>query len=485
MEIAFGLRDILQISPLIVLFLFSLMPILIKVSRGNKEQMPIATLTMGVSGIVIALVLLVVFSVSGVPTFFNALVFDGLSKWVGVVILLASLGALMVAYENPATSGKQFSEFTFLLLNSCVGMLVMVAALDLLVLFIGLEMMSLPLYLLIAMSHEEKLAKESAFKYFVLGSFASAIFLYGVAFIFGSAGSTYLFDVAGSVSSLMTTSRIFVLGLTLVFLGFCFKVSIAPFHAWTPDVYQGAPTPILSFMATAVKAASFAAFLRVAMLKGMMSSENLLDIMQWLAVITMIVGNVAAILQDNLKRMLAYSSIAHSGYLLVGLITAGISGDSAFGSTSLVFYLLGYSIMTFGAIAIVALFEKNENTVLHVDDMAGFAKQRPFMAFAFTVFLLSLAGIPPTIGFFGKFYIFTAAVGEGLLFLALWGMLNSVVSAYYYLRPIVVMYMKDSNLSSQNKQLNATKLAIIFSVILVLTLGVFSDFLFKAVEASL
>ncbi len=332
MKLEIGLSDLLLVLPLITLFLSSLMPITFKVLRGNKEQPPLATLCQGLAGLILSAGLLVIFSGDGQTAFYKALIFDGLNMWIGVAALGITAAALVLSYENMATKGEQFSEHVFLMMNCALGMLVLVSALDLIMVFIGLETMSLALYLLIAMSHEGKLSKEAAFKYFVLGSFASAFFLYGVSFIFGTVGSTYLPDLIEATPQLIATSRLFLFGLTLVILGFCFKVSIFPFHAWTPDVYQGAPTPISALMSTAVKAISFAAFLRIVTTNGLENSENLLDILQWLAVFTMIAGNVAALLQDNFKRMLAYSSVAHSGYLLVGIITTGYSATSAFGA---------------------------------------------------------------------------------------------------------------------------------------------------------
>jgi len=351
--------------------------------------------------------------------------------------------------------------------------------------FIGLEMMSLSLYLMIGMSHEEKLAKEAALKYFVLGGFASAIFLYGVAFIFGSAGSTNILDFIETAKGLVVNNRLFLFGITFVIIGFCFKVSIAPFHAWTPDVYQGAPTPLTGFMATAVKTVSFAAFLRIIATRSLEGSQNLFDVLQWLAVITMIVGNTAAIMQNNLKRMLAYSSVAHSGYILVGLITAGVSEVGSFGASGVIFYLISYSLMTLGAFAIVSMMENSEDSIINVDDLAGLAKRRPVLALCFTIFLLSLAGIPPTVGFFGKFYLFNAAVGEGLLWLTIWGVLNSVIAVYYYLRPIVVMYMKEGDAEIANHGLNATTVTVLVSAICIVLLGLISGPIFTAVEKSL
>ncbi len=485
MNFNIGIGDILLISPMIALFLASIIPITVKVLKGNVEQSPTATLIQGLGGIFAAIILHLIVTGSGKTAFAEALVLDGITRWMGLIALLSAAGALLLMYDNAATTGEQFSELMFLALSSTIGMLILVSAQDLLMIFIGLETMSLALYLMIAMSHEQKLSKEAAIKYFILGSFASAIFLYGVAFIFGSVGSTYLPAVVEKTAELITASRTFVFGITLMVMGFCFKVSIVPFHAWTPDVYQGAPTPHSSFMATAVKAVSFAAFLRLVLTNALVGSENLLDILQWLAVITMIVGNVAAILQNNFKRMLAYSSISHSGYLLVGLITAGVSDDKSFGASGIVFYLAAYSLMTLGAFAVVTLMERNENSIIQIDDLAGYARKRPAMALCLTIFLLSLAGIPPTVGFFGKFYVFTAAIGEGLIWLAIWGVLNSVISVYYYLRPIVVMYMKEGDALEAPVSMNATRTAIIISAILVVFLGLVSGPIFDIFERAL
>lgn len=480
-----GLSDILLVSPMIALFLASLIPITIKVLRGNREQHPLATLTQALMGIIVAVGLLVVFGGAGKTAFNNGLIFDGVTQWMGIIALGASAAAMVMMYESPATTGKQFSELIFLAMSSAVGMLILVSAVDLLMVFIGLEMMSLALYLMIGMSHEAKLSKEAALKYFVLGSFASAIFLYGVAFIFGSTGGTNILAFMDNAAELISTSNLFLFGISFVILGFCFKVSIAPFHAWTPDVYQGAPTPHTAFMATAVKTVSFAAFLRVIATKSLVGSDQLFDILQWLAVITMIVGNTAAILQNNFKRMIAYSSVAHSGYLLVGVITAGVSETGAFGASGVIFYLLSYALMTLGAFAIACMLEKSDSSIVNVDDLAGFAKQRPVLALCLTIFLLSLAGIPPTLGFFGKFYLFNAAIGEGLIWLAVWGMINSVIGVYYYLRPIVVMYMKEGEAEIAGHSLNATTVTAIVMALAIVVMGFVSGPIFAAVERSL
>lgn len=485
MNFTVTMGDLLLISPMIALFLASLLPLTIKVLKGNQEQKPIATLTQALLGILAAAGLLMSFGGDGVTAFNDVLVFDGVTLWTGLIALGSGAGALILMYENPATRGVQFSELVFLTLSSILGMMILISALDLLMIFIGLEMMSLSLYVMIGMSHEQRLSKESAFKYFVLGSFASAIFLFGISFIFGTSGHTNILQLLENTVQLVQSNRLFLFGIVLVIVGFCFKVSIAPFHAWTPDVYQGAPTPHTAFMATAVKVVSFAAFLRIVATRPLVASDSLFDILQWLAVITMLVGNTAAILQNNLKRMLAYSSIAHSGYILVGLLTAGVSNNGSFAASSVIFYLFSYSIMTIGSFALVSMMEKTEDHTLEVDDLSGFAKKSPALALCFAIFMFSLAGLPPSLGFFSKFYLFNAAVGEGLIWLAVWGVINSVISVYYYLRPIVVMYMKPGEADVSHAGHFATAITIIVAAALTIFLGLVSGPLLSWVEKSL
>lgn len=490
MEINFEWIDVLLVSPALALVLASLIPITIKVFRNNQEQNPFATVMYGLMGITAASLLCLGTSGISKTAFSDALVFDGLSTWVSLIVLGVTFFALIYAKENLATATHQFSEFTFLLLNSAAGMLILAWSNDLVMTFIGIELMSLCLYLIIALSRESTLSKEAAFKYFVLGSFASAVFLYGVAFIYGTVGSTYIPDIAQIAPDLFTTNRLFLVGMVLVLLGLCFKVSVFPFHAWAPDVYQGAPTPVTAFMATGVKAVSFAVLLRVVMTDTLLSerAELLTNALQWLAAATILVGNIAAILQNNVKRMLAYSSIAHSGYVMIGLIAAGIGGEAQSGATSLVYYVFAYSVMTIGAFGAISLLEKNENSILLMDDLKGLASRNPWVALSLTVLLVSLSGLPPTIGFFGKFFIFSAALNQGLVWLAVWGVIGSAIGAYYYLRPIVMMYMHSNEsaapaLADSNRQL--TQVAVVGSALLVVVIGLATEPFYRFVSQSI
>ena len=483
-----SLKDILAVLPMLALFAIATIPLLLKVFLGNREQNPFVTLVYNFIGLIVAAGLTA--ALFGASTggksfvFSKALVLDGITVWMSYVVYLITAVALMLSYDHVATRGKQFTEFCFLMVSSAIGMLILIMSNDLIVTFIGIETMSLCLYILVAMSKEEILSKEAAFKYFILGSFASAIFLYGVALLYGTAGATDFTTIAAVTTKLVTTNRIFLAGLGLVVLGFGFKVSLFPLHAWTPDVYQGAPTPVTSFMATAVKAATFVGFLRLFTSESLSDAPHLLTVLTWMAVLTMTLGNVAAVMQNNFKRVLAYSSIAHSGYAMVGLIAAGFGANYDGAATSLLFYLFSYSLMTLGSFALVALFEQRANHALEVADLKGLARRYPWLALSLTILMLSLAGIPPTLGFFGKFYVFSAAIEQDMYWLVFWGVLNSVISVYYYLRPVVMMYMTEDESGEVLSAHIMTRAVVICAALAIVVLGIFSSPVFKIVQKS-
>lgn len=478
------LQDLVIVAPMAALFLVSLIPLMIKVFRGNTEPNPVATLMYNFIGLVAAAGITASLAGARKTGFHDAIVLDGISTWTSYLVFFVTAVGLMLAYDNVATRGRQFTEFCFLTVSSAIGMLILIMSNDLIVTFIGIETMSLCLYILIAMSKEQVLSKEAAFKYFVLGSFASAIFLYGVSLVYGTAGSTFFPQIAEATKTMLTTNPVFVIGMGLLVIGFAFKVSIFPMHSWAPDVYQGAPTPVTAFMATAVKAASFVAFLRLFNSQGYALSPAMLTAVSWLAVLTMVIGNAAAILQDNFKRVLAYSSVAHSGYAMVGLIAAGFGTQYQYAASSLLFYLLSYSIMTLGAFALIALFEKSENTSLSVKDLRGLAAKHPALALSLTVLMLSLAGIPPTLGFFAKFYVFSAAIEQDMYWLAFWGVLSSVISVYYYLRPVVMMYMSGDEPVEMMRTHLLTRATVLVAAVLIVVMGVLSSPLLKSVQRS-
>ncbi|OFZ19335.1 MAG: NADH-quinone oxidoreductase subunit N [Bdellovibrionales bacterium RBG_16_40_8] len=486
--IDFSIKDLICASPAIFLFLGSLLPLSLKTIRGNRELNSMVSLMLALFGIVCALAAAGLFYEQQKTQFYafsGALVFDGVSVFSSMAISIITAVAAIMSREYKAIGREQYSEFLFLLLNCAAGMMILSWANDLIITFIGIEIMSLCLYLIIALSHEERLSKEAAFKYFVLGGFASAFFLYGVALIYGISGTTYINAFMVVAEKLMSEGYLFIFGIAMVAIGFCFKIAVVPFHAWAPDVYEGAPTPVTGFMATGVKLVTFVAFLRFIHGQFLTSEATLITIMQWLAVLTMCLGNIAAIVQNSLKRMLAYSSIAHGGYVMVGLIAASIGGESWRGDLSVIFYMVAYAVMTFGAFGVVCLFEKKIGDMILIDDLKGLARKDATTAFVFTIFLLSLAGIPPLVGFFGKFFIFSAAIKQGLFWLAIWAAVNSVISAYYYLRPIVYMYMKEESGADIDRTQEQTRGIVIILAILVVVLGVAAEPVYNHIKLAI
>jgi NADH-quinone oxidoreductase subunit N len=308
-------------------------------------------------------------------------------------------------------------------------------------------------------------------KYFVIGAFAIGFFLYGVSIIYGICGTTNFERIVYAIAERdLATSPLFLLAVALILAGFAFKISSVPFHMWTPDVYQGAPTPVTSFMATAVKAAAFGAFLRLFYMCFMVNKDEWVGIIVVLAVLTMTLGNVVALVQRNIKRMLAYSSIAHAGYIMIGI--AALSVDNTKAATAIMFYVLTYAFMTVGAFAVIGAFEKRDmSRGLEESDYAGLGLEKPFLGLCMAVFMFSLAGIPPTAGFFAKYYLFSAAIEQGMVGLAVIAVLNSALSLYYYLRVIVTMYMRKSDTPVLVHDDLGTRLVLLMSVLAILWLG--------------
>jgi NADH-quinone oxidoreductase subunit N len=342
-------------------------------------------------------------------------------------------------------------------LFSIAGMMLMAAATDLLVIFLALEVMSLAVYVLTGIRRGHERGTEAAFKYFLLGCFSSAFFLYGIAFTYAVAGSTRLDRVAEVIAAQAAApgaNPLVWLAVGLLLVGFAFKVSAVPFHMWTPDAYEGAPTVVGGFMSTGVKAAAFAAFVRVFLSAFAPIQGEWVTLVWAIALATMIVGTVVGVVQSNAKRMLAYSSIAHAGYLLVGLVSA-----SQVGKAAILFYLAAYAVTNVAAFGVIALIATRERPNGDIRDFAGLWHTRPALATLMTIFLLSLGGFPPTAGFVAKWYIFASAVEQGYYGLAIVGVLSSVVSVFYYLRIIVMMYMADTRAEFEPPRLTATGLA--------------------------
>lgn len=483
-QISMNWVDFFIVSPALALFIASLIPLLMKVFMGNKEPNSVVPYGFAMVGVFGALAL--TFGNWGInkTAFDGAIVFDSLSTIASLIILAVTGVGLTFLRENPAIQRRQFTEVVFLLLNASIGMLVFAWSNDLIVTFIGIELMSLCLYVMIALSEEEKLSKEAAFKYFILGSFASAILLYGISFIYGGAGTVSMTELRELAPALIGTNRMFLAGVILFLCGLLFKISIFPFHSWTPDVYQGAPTPVTAYMAAGVKAATVFFMLRWMSLDGFTNERGFpfVDVLQWLAVLTILVGNVGALRQRSMKRMLAYSGVGHSGYVMIGLIAAGIGGQTLVGATGVVYYVFAYAIMTLGTFGVLSLMEKHGDHEIGIEDMKGLARKKPVLAASMAILLLSLAGIPPTIGFFGKFLILSAAIKQNLIWLALWGVLGSVISVYYYLRPIVAMYMEESIVEDHEPMPSkpVSHFAVSLLALMVIGFGISSEVLFQS-----
>jgi NADH-quinone oxidoreductase subunit N len=358
--------------------------------------------------------------------------------------ILVVVGVLSLAISAPAIDreGLPRGEYYAMMLFAISGMILMATATDLLLIFLALEVLSIGVYVLTGIRRDSAIAMEAAFKYFLLGAFASAFFLYGIAFTYGVTGSTRL-DRVGSViaAQALSPSPMTLLALGMLLVGFAFKVSAVPFHMWTPDAYEGAPSAVTGFMSTGVKAAAFAAFVRVFLSTFEPLRASWTSVLWPIAALTMIVGTVVGVAQTNIKRMLAYSSIAHAGYLLLALISGN---DIAKGAV--LFYLLTYAITNIGAFGVIVLLEDRHHANDRVSDYAGLWNDHPALAALMTVFLLSLGGFPPLAGFIAKWYVFSAAIkaGGNLIPLAIIGVLTSVVSVFFYLRIVVMMYMTPS-----------------------------------------
>ncbi len=413
-----------------------------------------------------------------VSAFGGMVALDGFSLILCVIVLVAAILAVLLSTNYVERIGIAQGEYYALLLLATSGMMLLGSATDLVTVFLGIEIMSIAIYVLVGFNHARPQSAEAALKYLLLGAFASGFLLYGIALVYGSTGSTNLAEIARYFKphDMTRVPPTFLIGIGLLVVGFGFKVGAVPFHMWTPDVYQGAPTSITAFMATGVKAAAFAALLRVFYFAFPNLSLHWAPVLQGLAIATMIVGNLMALTQTNIKRMLAYSSIAHAGYILVGLVAVYDKSVAAEAASSIFFYLLAYTVMNAGAFGVVIMLGRDKEEMEELDDYKGLAVRRPWMAFLLALFLLSLAGLPPTAGFAGKFFIFATAMRAGFEMLVVIGVLNSALSVYYYLRPLVIMYMQEpeDGVEAENGAAGRpfTLLAIVFSAAATVELGV-------------
>ncbi len=377
------------------------------------------------------------------PGFNGMVVLDGFANFLNILFLLTGLLGIAVAYGYNRRMGIERGEYYPIMMFSIVGMMLMAQAADLIVVFLALELLSIPLYIMAALAYPRTESEEAGIKYFLLGAFAAGFVVYGIALTFGATGTTSIKAIVDIVAAGTANVTLLTVGAALILIGLGFKVAVVPFHMWTPDVYQGAPTSVTAFMAAGAKAAGFAALLRIFAMAFPTLAVDLWPILWMVAVLSMVLGNVVAIAQTDIKRMLAYSSIAQAGYILMAFVPFGDEKVQAVAVGSALFYLVAYTLTSFGAWGVVIALEKSEGKGLDIASYAGLGKKYPALAAAMTVFMLSLTGLPPTLGLVGKFYLFRSAIEAGFYWLAIVGVLTSLVSAFYYLRVVVTMYMKD------------------------------------------
>jgi NADH-quinone oxidoreductase subunit N len=455
------------VVPILCVVLAALAVMAAEAFRAPGERMPLGGL--GIVGLVGAAVSAVLLWNRN-ATSFGVIVADNFGLFVTMVLVIVGILTIMFSLVVVRRDGLPEGEYYALVLFALVGMIMMATASDLLVIFVALEILSLAVYVLTGIRRDDPRGTEAALKYFLLGAFSSAFFLYGIAFTYGLSGSTRLDRIGAYLAAQsMSDNPLVLVAVGLLLVGFAFKISAVPFHMWTPDAYEGAPAVVTGFMSTGVKAAAFAAFARIFLSAFEPFSVDWAPVVWVLAAATMILGTVVGVAQSNVKRMLAYSSIAHGGYLLVGLVAANQVGKAA-----ILFYLLAYAVTNLAAFGVIALLGSRTAPNDELRDYTGLWHTQPALAALMTVCLLSLGGLPPTVGFIGKWYIFSAAVSAGYYGLAVVGVLTSVVSVFFYLRVVVMMYMvdRDSELSAPARIGGVGMAALVASIVVIIYLGI-------------
>ncbi len=458
------INDILSAGPIV---LVSLVALVVIVVESLKDRTEAVNFWITVAGFVAAIgVASASLGTSG-KAFAGMMTTGGYASYFAIVFSTAGLLSVMLSKSYIAREGIEHGEYYALVLFAAVGMMLMAAAADLIIFFLGLELMSICFYILAGFARKRLTSNEAALKYFLLGAFATGFLLYGIALVYGSTGTTNIGGIAAKAASLIG-SPLFLVGLGLLLVGLVFKIAAVPFHMWVPDVYEGSPTTVSGFMSTGGKAAAFSGIILIFGPTLVLLFSQLRDVLAVLSALSMVVGNVVAISQTNIKRMLAYSSIAHAGYILTGVVAGNV-----YGSNGVLFYLAAYTVMNIGAFGVLSALESEGGGHLTFDDYVGLSGRKPVVAGLMALFMFSLAGIPPFAGFFGKYYVFAGAIEAGFTWLAIVGVLMSIVSAYYYLRLVVVMYFQERATGSEAPVAALGLSALIVSAIVIIGLGLF------------
>lgn len=459
--------EYLRFLPEILLTIFGIVIMMLEaVAKGKRTYMGVIALI----AIAAAFLANAWAYVNAGPAFQNMIVADGYGTFFRGLVLMVGFLCILASFNYLEREHAQTGEYYALILFSLVGQCILSTAADLIMVFIGLEISSIATYILAGFLRDDRRNNESALKYFLLGSFATAFLLYGIAWIYGIVGSTNLEEIRRVLSQGQEPVLIAALAIALLFVGFAFKVSVAPFQVWAPDVYQGAAAPVTAFMSAGPKAAAFAIFFRVFMTSFRPMIDRWLPLVFGCAIATMIIGNFAALLQTNVKRLLGYSSIAHAGYVMVALTAA-----SQVGVAAAMFYLVSYALMNIGAFAIISHVASRNERYVKLEDLAGLGRREPATAALLAIFVFSLIGVPLTGGFFGKFYVFEAALNSHLVWLTVIGLINSAIAAYYYLKIIVAIYMQEPAAATEQLPPPGTSLriAIWASALGTLVLGIY------------
>jgi NADH-quinone oxidoreductase subunit N len=471
-----SLSDFYYILPELVLTAGALVVLVVDVLLPKESRGALAWVTLLVIGATLAS--LVPFASTRVEVAHGLLAVDQFALFFKVVFLFAAAITVLMSVRYLALEGASPGEYYFLILCATLGMMIMAGGIDLISIFIGLETMAVSFYILVGFIKPSQRSNEAAVKYFLLGAFSLGILLYGMSLMYGLSGTTNLRVMATAFAGQEHDGRL-ILAVILIVAGVGFKIAAVPFHMWAPDVYEGAPTPVTAFLSVGSKAASFAMLIRI-FIEGMPTmGEDWRQLFWVLAIVTMTVGNVAALTQSNVKRMLAYSSIAHAGYVLIGIV-AGTSR----GVTAALIYLFVYAFMQLGAFTVIVVLHRRDVVGDELKDFSGLSFRNPFAAFAMLLFMLSLGGIPPTAGFMGKFWLFSAAIDARCYWLAVIGVLNSAISLYYYVRIVVFMYLKRETIGSTPTTSPALGVALGLAVAGTLVFGVYPRLLFELAEMS-
>ena len=418
---------------------------------------------------------LLISGILGISTFglhgigFNGMVTGGgFAAYFDILFSIGGLLTILTSRQYLQRENIEHDEFYSLVLFAVAGMMLIAHSNHLLILFIGIEVMSVSFYILSGYMRNNAKSVESSLKYFLLGAFATGFLVYGIALIYGSTGSMDYNQIALNINNnALNFPALLPIGVALIVIGLSFKAAAFPFHQWAPDVYQGAPTIVTAFMSTAGKAAAFAAFIPIVTVLMPSAPAKLQMIFAVMSAATMLIGNISALAQSNIKRMLAFSSVAHAGYIMMGLVSG-----SQYGYGGIVFYLTAYMFMQIGSFFIVAILERNGEKYLELSDYAGLSKRHPVLAAFMAIFMLSLAGIPPFAGFFGKYFLFTAAIDAGFLWLTLVGVLSSIISVYFYIGLIVKMYFTEPEGQREDNEVGMSGLSLIITIAGVIVLGI-------------